>query len=86
MKNTLRRLFTGTGISRPAYLIMRYGLALCAVMLAACLLIAVYIGPPSLHNHRLYSLMALLYREPQSILLVISLGSLIVDGLIKQGR
>ncbi len=86
MKNKLRKIFSGEGFSAPAYFILRCGLVLSCLMLAASLLIAVYIGPPGLHNHTTYSLVAQLYREPQSVILVTSLGALIVDRLMKEGR
>ncbi len=86
MKDKLRKIAKGAGFSPPAYLILRLGLILSCLMLASSLLIAVYIGPPGLHNRAAYSLMAQLYREPQSVLLVSSVGALILDGLMKEGR
>lgn len=84
MKNRTRRSPSGDNISPPARIMMRAGLILSCLMLSASLLIAVYAGEPTLHNRFLCSLYAQLYRAPQGVLLVISLGALCVDGLIKQ--
>lgn len=85
MKEKLRRFFAGDGISKPAYHLMRCGLMLCCLLLTACLILCVYAGPPCIQNRRLYALASQLYREPQSVLLIVSLGALCVDGLIKRG-
>lgn len=84
MNKKLRRRHSRQNVSPPARLLMRAGLILSALMLSACLLLIVYQGPPAIHNRRVYALIAQLYRAPQSVLLVSSLGAVCLDGILKQ--
>ena len=62
---------------------MRASLMLSCALLAASLLLAVYAGPLTAYNVHILKLSADLYRAPQGVLLVASLGALIVDSKLK---
>ncbi len=66
-------------LSPPAEFILRLGLTLSALMLAAALLLAVWAGPLDPRNIHIHRLAADLYRTPQSVLLVCALGALIAE-------
>ncbi len=66
-------------LSRPAYYLIKGGLMLSCLILAAALALSVHTGPLSAHNVHTHRLIADLYRAPQGILLVSSLGALIVE-------
>ena len=77
--NGKKRLKPGRRLSRPAYLLIRYGLIFSCLILAAALLLAVYTGPLTAHNVHIHRLIADLYRTPQAVLLVTHLGALTLE-------
>ncbi len=83
MRKKLRRLFSGENISQPARRLLRGCLALSCVLLALSLVLAVWAGPLTARNVHILRLSADLYRAPQGVLLVASLGALIVDAKMK---
>ena len=72
--------------SPPAEFILRLGLGLSALTLAAALLLAVWAGPLGARSVHIHRLVADLYRMPQSVLLVCSLGALIAEDRYSGGR
>ncbi len=77
--NRKKRLKPGRRLSRPAYLLIRYGLIASCLILAGALLLSVYTGPLTAHNVHTHRLIADLYRTPLGILLTVYLGALIIE-------
>ena len=71
-------------VTKPAYLLMKYALMFSCLLLSASLLVAVYTGGFSARSCRQYFLYAELFRTPQSILLVASIGALYIDQAFKK--
>lgn len=86
MRKRLLAILSGKNISKPARTLLRASLTLSCVLLAASLLLAVYAGPQTAYSVHILKLSADLYRAPQGVLLVASLGALIVDAAAKGAR
>lgn len=78
-------ILTLRGVSPTARALVRGSLAVSCVILAAALLYGVYIGDFSPRDILRHRLLADLYRAPQGVLLVSSLGALIVDSSSRGG-
>ncbi len=79
----ISRLLSLRGVSPEARRMVRWSLALSCAILALALLYGVYIGPLNAGNVQSHRLLADLYRAPQGVLLVSSLGALIVDSSLR---
>ena len=79
-----RKQMSWKHIAKPAYYLMKYCLMLSCLLLALSLLVAVYTGELSARNCRQFFLYAELFRTPQSILLVASIGALYIDEVLRK--
>lgn len=67
--------------TKMALLIIKFGLSLSCLLLAASLLVGVYAGELTSRTYELHYLYSELYRTPLGILLLSSLGALIINEL-----
>ncbi len=80
----IQDFLAGKGISPPAKALLRYALALSALLLAASLLITVYAGDLNAHSARLLRLAADIYRAPLGVIFLSGLGALYIDDVVKR--
>lgn len=86
MKKRLMEMLSGKNISGPALTLIRFSLILSCALLVLSLLTEVWAGPLTARNVYIHRLAADLYRAPQGVLIAASVGSLVIDALIKEGR
>ncbi len=75
-----------SGISRSAYLVIKWSLILSCISAAAALAVRLYIGDFSIRTVRLFLLSEELLTLPQSILLLGAILSVCVEELSTGGR
>ena len=76
VKKFIQRLMD---MSHPAYLIIKWGLIISCLMLAAALVILITAGESSAYTYSLYRIAKELYSFPAAILLVVSIASVCIE-------
>lgn len=81
LKKFIRRLM---GMSRPAYLIIKWGLIVSCLMLSASLVILITADGSGAEIYRLHKIAKELYSFPAAILLVVSIASVCIEDRFRE--